>query len=72
MMARSAQMAEEVARSATSSIVIKPTSLENPPPSEVENHVSAWGMTEVVAYLRCPGSVKITQFNTCAYQADRA
>ena len=71
MMARSAQMAEEVARSATSSIVIKPTTLENPPPSERSDHVSAWGMSEVVAYLRCPG-VKVTQFNTCAYQAERA
>ena len=68
MLARSTQLAEEVMRSPTTSIVVKPTSLENPPPSEVEGHLSAWGMKEMVQYLRLPG-VKISLFNTCAYQS---
>ena len=71
MMARSVQMAEEVMKSQTSLIVPKVTSLENPPPSELEEHVSAWGMAEVIGYLRLPG-IKISLFNTCAYQSDRA
>lgn len=64
-------MAEEVMKSQTSLIVPKVTSLENPPPSELEEHVSAWGMAEVIGYLRLPG-IKISLFNTCAYQSDRA
>ena len=71
MLARSTQLAEEVMRSPTTSIVVKPTSLENPPPSEVEGHLSAWGMKEMVQYLRLPG-VKISLFNTCAYQSSRS
>ena len=70
-MARSVQMAEEVMKTQTSLIVPKVTTLENPPPSELEEHVSAWGMAEVIGYLRLPG-IKISLFNTCAYQADRA
>ena len=71
MMARSVQMAEEVMKTQTSLIVPKVTTLENPPPSELEEHVSAWGMAEVIGYLRLAG-IKISLFNTCAYQADRA
>ena len=71
MMARSVQLAEEMAKAPSSSIVCKATSMENPPPSDVEDHVSAWAMTEMVGYLRLSG-VKIALFNTCAYQADRA
>ena len=71
MLARSTQLAEEVMRSPTTAIVVKPTTLENPPPSEVEGHISAWGMKEMVQYLRLPG-VKISLFNTCAYQSSRS
>ena len=71
MLARSTQLAEEVMRSPTTAIVVKPTTLENPPPSEVEGHISAWGMKEMVQYLRLPG-VKISLFNTCAYQSGRS
>ena len=66
MMARSVQLAEEMAKAPTSSIVCKATSMENPPPSDVEDHVSAWAMTEMVGYLRLSG-VKISLFNACAY-----
>ena len=71
MMARSTQIAEEIAKTPTTSIVVKPVTVENPPPSEHEDHLSAWGMAEMVRFLRLPG-VKITLFNTCVYQADRA
>ena len=71
MMARSVQLAEAMSKAPTSSIVCKVTTMENPPPSDVEDHVSAWAMTEMVGYLRLSG-VKISLFNTCAYQSDRA
>ena len=71
MMARSTQIAEEIAKTPTTSIVVKPVTVENPPPSEHEDHLSAWGVAEMVRSLRLPG-VKITLLNTCVYQADRA
>lgn len=64
VLARSVQLAEEMAKNP---VVGGPTSMENPPPSGVEDHVSAWGMWE----MRMAG-VKIAQFNTCSYQSDRA
>ena len=71
MLARSTNIAEEIAKTPTTAIVVKPVTMENPPPSEHEEHVSAWGMAEMVRFLRLPG-VKVSFFNTCAYQADRA
>ena len=71
MLARSVPLAEELAKNPTSTIVARPTSMENPPPSDVEDHLSAWGMSEMVGYLRMAG-VKVAQFNACAFQANRA
>ena len=71
MLARSTNIAEEIAKTPTTAIVVKPVTMENRPPSEHEEHVSAWGMAEMVRFLRLPG-VKVSLFNACAYQADRA
>ena len=44
--------------------------VENPPPSEVESHISAWHMPEMVALVDKVPDWKCAHFNTCAYQSN--
>ena len=44
--------------------------VENPPPSEVESHISAWHMPEMVALVDKVPDWRCAHFNTCAYQSN--
>ena len=47
---------------------IKPVvTLENPPPSDLPEHLSAWELPEVKDYMRLDG-VKAVDFQTCVYE----
>ena len=68
--ARSIDMAVEVEAHRSDLLSVGPFStLENPPESNVEGHLSAWEMKEMEKYLNIPG-VKNANFHTCAYQKD--
>ena len=52
---------------ASRSVKLATQILENPPPSELPEHLSAWELPEVKDYLRLDG-VKAVDFVTCAYE----
>ena len=71
--ARSVLMAETILNAPSPSGLDPPVSLENPPPSEHPQHLSAWELPEVEAFaekgLRA-GRLKWAAFPTCAYQEE--
>eukprot|EP00435_Cladocopium_sp_Y103_P024521 s2661_g6.t1 len=44
--------------------------LQNPPPSSIETHISAWHMPEMVALVDKVPGWKCAHFNSCAYETD--
>eukprot|EP00435_Cladocopium_sp_Y103_P061452 s1398_g23.t1 len=44
--------------------------VESPPPSEVEGHISAWHMPEMVELVDNIPEWKCAHFNTCAFESD--
>jgi len=67
---RSIDIASKVAESRRQSTVPAIATLENPPPSTVEGHLSAWELPEMRKFTQ--GPKKLTaQFNTCRYQPER-
>ena len=72
VLARSVDMAVEVEAHRSSLLAVGPFStLENPPESNVEEHISAWEMKEMEKYLEIPG-VRNANFHTCIYQSEVA
>ena len=69
--ARAAKMATTVLNAPRETTVKPCSTLENPPPSDVEDHLSAWELAEVAEFLK-RDRVNIVQFCTCAYQQDLA
>ena len=66
---RAAKMATAVLEAPRDTTVKPCSTLENPPPSDVEGHLSAWELAEVAQFLK-KERVNIIQFCTCAYQQD--
>ena len=70
MMSRSINMAEAVLTADEDKICPAFTTLENPPPTSREGHISAWDMPEMLDFLRRhPKFVKVN-FDTCRYQPE--
>ena len=69
MAARAIDMATEVSRRPHVTKVPPISTLENPPPSDVEGHCSAWDLSEMDNF-RDTMPYKEVQFNTCAYEDD--
>jgi hypothetical protein len=67
---RSIDIASKVAESRRLSTVPAIATLENPPPSTVEGHLSAWELPEMRKFTKGPKRL-IAQFNTCRYQPER-
>ena len=70
LMARSAVMVDAMYKADRFVRVPSFATLENPPPSEVEAHISAWHMPEMVALVDKIADWKCARFNTCAYQSN--
>ncbi|CAE7036982.1 unnamed protein product [Symbiodinium sp. CCMP2592] len=73
-LARSVEMAGAVLFTGNDSGIAPPVSLENPPPSEVKHHLSAWELPELkrfADYALEQGKMKWAAFPTCLYQRDR-
>ena len=66
---RSAKMATAVLEAPRETSIKPCSTLENPPPSDVGGHLSAWELPEVAQFLK-KDRVNIVQFCTCAYQTD--
>ena len=72
LLARSVDMAVEVEAHRSSLLAVGPFStLENPPESDLDEHISAWEMKEMEKYLEIPG-VRNANFHTCIYQSEVA
>lgn len=70
MMSRSINMAEAVIQADEDHVCPAFVTMENPPPTSREGHVSAWEMPEMLAFLKkYPKFVKVN-FDTCIYQPD--
>ena len=69
MLARSLMMAEAVEAGKNGTTLGGFATLENPPPSNLPDHQSAWEMQETKAYLERWRSF-VVDFNTCAYEVD--
>ena len=67
MLARSTVMAEAVLNFDGDGLLPSIVTLENPPPSEVEGHISAWEMPEL-QQLVSKHQLKVINFNTCRYE----
>ena len=67
---RSIDIAAKVAESRKTSTIPAISTLENPPPSEVEGHLSAWELPEMRKFSEGPKRL-IAQFNTCRFQPER-
>ena len=67
MLARSTVLAEAVLNFDGDSLLPSVVTLENPPPSEVEGHISAWEMPELTQ-LVAKHQLKVINFNTCRYE----
>ena len=70
-LARSVEMAGAVMFTENDSGITPPVSLENPPPSEVKRHLSAWELPGFAEYSLEQGRSKWAAFPTCLYQRDR-
>ena len=70
MCCRSIIMAKTVASRTQRSSIKPPVSLENPPPSDRPEHLSAWELPEMKEFLggSLKDDIKQVNFNTCAYE----
>ena len=71
MASRSIDMATMVADSRKLSTVPAIATLENPPPSDVTGHLSAWELPEMRKFSDKPKRLT-ARFNTCRFQPERA
>ena len=69
MLARSLMMAEAIESRKNGTTLGGFATLENPPPSSLPDHQSAWEMQETRAFLRRWRSFEV-DFNTCCYEID--
>ena len=69
MLARSLMMAEAIETRKNGTTLGGFATLENPPPSNLADHQSAWEMQEMRAYLRRWRSFEV-DFNTCCYEIE--
>ena len=70
LMARAVGMVDTIHRAERCSKVPSFATLENPPPSEHEEHISAWHMPEVVELVDKIEEWQCAHFHTCAYQSE--
>lgn len=70
MMTRSVEMARAMHRADVEVKIPSFFTLENPPPSKHEEHVSAWHMDEVTELLEEVDTWQSAFFNTCAYESN--
>ena len=70
MMARSCMMVSEQYKADRCMVVSGFSTLENPPPSEVPEHISAWHMPEMVDLLDGIPEFKCAHYHTCAFEED--
>lgn len=69
MASRAITMAKTVANRNRPGKIQSIATLENPPPSGVEEHLSAWELPEMGEFLN-DTKVSTTQFNTCCFEGD--
>ena len=67
MACRSINLADAVAEKKSAYVVGPIATLENPPESDVPQHLSAWELPEMKAFTRKSGR-RVAKFHTCAYQ----
>ena len=70
LMSKSVMIADIMFKSDRRMKVPSFATLENPPPSDVEPHISAWHMPEMVDLVDRNPDWKCAHFNTCAYEED--
>lgn len=70
MASRSINLANEVADRKSVSSIMPIATLENPPESNVEQHLSAWELPEMEEFTK-RANRRTALFNTCNYQKDR-
>eukprot|EP00435_Cladocopium_sp_Y103_P025722 s2922_g6.t1 len=70
LMARAVGMAEAVFKADRFMKVPGFVTLENPPPSDHPEHISAWHMPELVELVDRVAEWRCAHFNTCAYEID--
>ena len=70
LMARAIGMVDAVHRADRCAKVPSFATLENPPPSDHEEHISAWHMPEMVELVDRIDDWKCAHFNMCAYGSD--
>ena len=71
MACRSIDIATLVAKRPTRSKVLAVATLENPPPSNKQDHLSAWELPEMQKFVNIFGSDKFkAAFNTCQYEPE--
>eukprot|EP00435_Cladocopium_sp_Y103_P030830 s1995_g7.t1 len=68
MASRAITMAKTVANRKKGGKIKSISTLENPPPSNLEDHLSAWELPEMREFLGDP-KVYVSRFDTCAYQS---
>ena len=71
LMARSVDMVKAMERGHQDMMVKGFATLENPPPSDHPQHISAWHMPELVQLVDGLPQWESAHFHTCAYQSDR-
>ena len=71
LMARSVDMVKAMERGHQDMVVTGFATLENPPPSDHPQHISAWHMPELVQLVDGLPQWESAHFHTCAYQSDR-
>eukprot|EP00435_Cladocopium_sp_Y103_P018977 s4373_g4.t1 len=69
MASRSINIAKVIAERKGEARVGAVATLENPPPSSQKNHLSAWELPEMGAFLALEG-INFALFNTCGYEPD--
>eukprot|EP00435_Cladocopium_sp_Y103_P074084 s120_g46.t1 len=70
LMARAVGLAEAVFKADRFMRVPSFVTLENPPPSDHPEHISAWHMPELVELVDKISDWKCAHFNTCAYESN--
>lgn len=70
LMARSVLMAHVILEHDVDAKVPSFVTMENPPPSDVPQHLSAWHMPEMVDLLEKVPTWRTANYNTCAYEDD--
>ena len=71
LMARSVDMVKAMEKGHQDMMVKGFATLENPPPSDHPQHISAWHMPELVQLVDGLPQWESAHFHTCAYQLDR-